>query len=78
MADETKCLKCGGLLFKTAQIENSPYRAIVPGTKPESNHDPKSGLYYFKCPHCGAKNAVKDLPSPEGAPTRMVIDKIIE
>jgi len=75
---EVKCLGCDKTLYETVPLDNKGNRALVIGTSPEQEYDAKSDCQYMECPHCGAKNGFKSLPTPEGAGFRMTLDKLLD
>ena len=78
MATEVKCLRCGVTLYKLTPLDDQGNMALVHGTSKKQEYDAKSDRYYIQCRECGARNGLKDLPTPEGAGIRMGLDKLLD
>jgi len=68
---EIKCLQCKRTLFKTVPLDNKGNRAILAGSELPLSHE--NGLSFFECPHCSAKNIVKDTRSATGLPAIEIV-----
>jgi hypothetical protein len=78
MGDKVKCLGCEEALYESTPLDDKGNTALVIGTSPEMQYDAESDCQYMECPHCGAKNGFKSLPTPEGAGARIILDKLLD
>lgn len=55
---EEKCRSCGGTLFNKVLLDDEGHWAMDQETPLNLEHE--EGDYFYKCPHCSAKNVVVD------------------